>query len=222
MTPPGSRRFLFPPDVVLSSDTTGDYAAVLIGSGDREHPFSTDTTDRFFMFKDRTTGTVFNTDVSCNAAAVATSPIEEAKLTNSTDQVANKNDKCGFQITFAVGEKNVGSAVTIAGSTFFNTNQPSSSAGGGACSSNLGIARQYVIGFEDASATIDQSGSGGVTLSDRSATYGQGGFLPSPVPAIVDIDGKRYQVVISGTSVRTPEAASLDSRSRTYWYKDFD
>ena len=216
------RRFLFPPDVVLSSDSTGDYAAVLIGSGDREHPFSTDTTDRFYMFKDRTTGTVFNTDASCNAAAVATSPIEEAKLTNSTDQVANKNDKCGFQITFAVGEKNVGSAVTIAGSTFFNTNQPSSSAGGGACSSNLGIARQYVIGFEDASATIDQSGSGGVTLSDRSATYGQGGFLPSPVPAIVDIDGKRYQVVISGTSVRTPEAASLDSRSRTYWYKDFD
>jgi len=212
------RKFLFPPDVVFSNDGSA-YAAILLGSGDREHPFDTNTTDRFYMFKDRTVSGVYNTTTACSGAAV-TDPILEANLFDATSVAGN--NECGFKLTFTTGEKNVGASVTIAGSTFFNTNQPSSTAGGGACSSNLGIARQYVIDFEDASATHDLSASGGLTLSDRSQTYGQGGFLPSPVPAIVDIDGKRYQVVISGTSIATPEAAALDTRVRTYWYKEFD
>jgi len=41
------RKFLFPPDIVFTSDATGPYAAILIGSGDREHAFATTISDRF-------------------------------------------------------------------------------------------------------------------------------------------------------------------------------
>jgi len=37
-----------------------------------------------------------------------------------------------------------GNALSLAGTTFFNTNQPSASAGGGTCGSNLGVARQVI------------------------------------------------------------------------------
>jgi type IV pilus assembly protein PilY1 len=60
------RKFLFSPDVVFSNDSNGAYDAVLIGSGDREHPFNgygdtahplvSAVTNRFYMIKDRSTG----------------------------------------------------------------------------------------------------------------------------------------------------------------------
>ena len=116
----------------------------------------------------------------------------------------------------------VSSATTIAGTTFFNTNQPSSAAGGGACGSNLGIAREYQIGFADAAATTDLNAVGGITIADRSLIHAGGGYLPSPVPVVVEIDGQKYQAVISGTSVQTPPGLTLEKRTRSYWYKEVD
>ena len=49
-----ARKFLYPPDVVFASGTQ-TYDAVLIGSGDREHPHDTSVANRFYMLKD--TGT---------------------------------------------------------------------------------------------------------------------------------------------------------------------
>jgi type IV pilus assembly protein PilY1 len=48
----GKRKFLFPPDLVFGNDGS-NYTAVLMGSGDREHPFDAVVEDRFYMFKDR-------------------------------------------------------------------------------------------------------------------------------------------------------------------------
>ncbi|MGY8815357.1 MAG: pilus assembly protein, partial [Gammaproteobacteria bacterium] len=49
--PSGLRKFLFPPDVVYGTGTE-IYDAILIGSGDREHPFDDVVQNRFYMFKD--------------------------------------------------------------------------------------------------------------------------------------------------------------------------
>src|SRR5260221_11130489 len=46
-------KFLFPPDLVFAADTSGTYTAVLLGSGDREHPFDATVQNAFFMIKDR-------------------------------------------------------------------------------------------------------------------------------------------------------------------------
>ncbi len=242
----GKRKFLFPPDLVLSRDTPTDsvnlypsYFSVLLGSGDREHPFDANVQNAFFMVKDRDkdntqvgrenkttrwigggtlTGTVSSsTDdpIVSSGTATGMGPVFDA--TN----VAGVNDY-GWKIVFASGEKNVGSAVTIAGTTFFNTNQPSSTAGGGACGSNLGIAREYLVAFADAAATTDLNALGSLSIANRSTIHAGGGYLPSPVPVVVEINGQKYQAVISGTSVQTPPGLTLDARLRTYWYRELD
>jgi len=203
------RKFLFPADAVASSDNIGNFIAVLIGSGDRQHAFDTSIQDRFYMIKDRTV-----------VGATPPATTSDSQLFDAT--TSNGANDFGWKMNFGLGEKNVGGTVTLGGTTFFNTNQPSSTAGGGACGSNLGIARQYSINFADAGATADLNSSGFITTQDRSNIVAGGGFLPSPVPATVEINGKKYQVVISGTQVQQPPGATLDTRARTYWYREYE
>src|SRR6185436_16107143 len=103
--------------------------------------------------------------------------------------------------------------------TFFNTTQPSGSAGGGSCGSNLGIARSYQVSFADATATTELNGVSGLTTSDRSQTLAGGGFPPSPVPLVVQIDGQTKEGVQIGPDTKTPPGSVLESRMRSYWYR---
>ena len=229
------RKFLFPPDLVFGTDGVGNYTAVLLGTGDREHPFDANVLNAFYMLKDRDTSDPGNpqagatNSTSVKISGFATSPTgdpithDNAGTTGVFDATSaeGSNDR-GWKIHLGSGEKVVSSAVTISGTTFFNTNQPSSTAGGGACGSNLGIAREYLVGFADAAATVDLNASGTISVADRSTIHAGGGYLPSPVPVVVEIDGKRYQAVISGTSVQSPPGLTLEKRTRVYWYREVD
>ncbi|HKB82492.1 MAG TPA: hypothetical protein VKD04_04705, partial [Burkholderiales bacterium] len=235
----GRRKFQFAPDVVYN----GSFDAVLIGSGDREHPFDTTVINRMYMFKD--TGTLTTPvagNVSTNPALspAGTNPtiIESAMFDASSDCIqvaaacgtgvtpadalASLNSSSGWFITLSSGEKVIGGAVTLAGTTFFNTNLPSASAGGGACGSNLGIAREYQVSFADASSVNDLNPGGGLTVADRFAVHAGGGYLPTPVPVVVQINGQTVQAVISGVSVQQAPGATLQSRLRKYWYKEVE
>lgn len=233
------RKFLFPPDVVFGNDGNGNYDAVLLGTGDREHPFDATITDRFYMLKDRKTGldstghvTILDStfDATTNPSGVfdATSNC----LQDTTVCAAGSQDLLdataallagpGWKLTLRPGEKDVGTATTLAGTTFFNTNQPSGSAGGGSCGSNLGVARQYQVSFADATATTNLNQTSGLTTVNRSTVVAGGGFLPSPVPLIVEIDGKKYQAVISGTQIQSPGGLKLEARVRSYWYRKIE
>ena len=229
-------KFLFPPDLVFGTDATGNYTAVLLGSGDREHPFDGIAVNRFYMFKDRdgpsgtpNVGATNDTSKKISGFAspgptgstLADSDVFDATNTALIDGSDAKGLK-GWKITLATGEKVVSSATSVAGTVFFNTNQPSATAGGTSCNSNLGIAREYLVGFADAAATVDLNATGGLTIADRSTEHAGGGYLPSPVPVVVEIDGKKYQAVISGTSVQTPPGLTLEKRTRSYWYKEVD
>ena len=228
----GKRKFQFPPDLVLSKDTppggmSPTFFSVLLGSGDREHPFDATVQNSFYMVKDRDsasapTGVVNNSTKSINTPSSGSTdaPFTPSTLFDATN-VSGVNE-FGWKIDLFAGEKVVGSAVTIAGTTFFNTNQPSSAAGGGACGSNLGIAREYLVSYLDAAATTDLNALGTLSIANRSAIHAGGGYLPSPVPVVVEIGGKKYQAVISGTAVQSPPGLSLDARVRTYWYKEVD
>lgn len=76
------RKFLYPPSVVAGSDPSGPYDAVLIGSGDREHPFNgygdrnhplnKAVANRFYMLKDRSVGGGWGLDRNNRAIAVPT------------------------------------------------------------------------------------------------------------------------------------------------------
>ena len=71
------RKFLYPPDVVYAAD--GTYDAILIGSGDREHPMDTTVLNRFYMFKD-------------TLPAVDWTPITEDDLYNATENLIQDGD----------------------------------------------------------------------------------------------------------------------------------
>ena len=231
------RKFLGGPDFVRYPSKGFD--AILAGSGDREHPFDTSVTNRFYMFKDfgsdagpltGTTGsgganpsilesTMFDASNNCiqEQSACGTG------ITSAT-AAASLNAATGYYVTLATGEKVTGTAISIGGSTFFNTNQPSASAGGGVCGSNLGISRAYEISTIDATAVVDFNASGALSVADRARVLPGGGYTPDPVRAVVDIDGTGTlrDIVIRGTDVSSPGTLSLNSRLRRYWYKEID
>ena len=244
-TAAGRRKFLFPPDVVGQDG----FDAVLIGSGDREHPFDSTVTNRFYMFKDKggdptpVTGAVLcdptitegsqTADASCTPVTtiagmtdLTSNCLQDASACLAGETQANVSAKLGtdrgWYITLLPGEKVVGNAISISGTTFFNTNQPSATAGGGTCGSNLGIARQYQVATADATATSDLNAVGGLTGADRSLIHAGGGYLPSPVHVVVMLGGKPVEAIISGIQVSTPAGTTLSSRLRKYWYRELD
>ncbi|HEV8645722.1 MAG TPA: hypothetical protein VGR01_09145 [Burkholderiales bacterium] len=232
------RKFLYPPDVV-----SGDgYDAVLVGSGDREHPFDTTVNNRMYMFKDIGTGTVPVTgDVSTRPALspagtnatltesaladVTTDCIQDASAcpTGVTPDIAldQLNSASGWFIRLSAGEKVVSGAVTLGGTTFFNTNLPTTVSS--ASCSNLGEARQYQVDFRNASAVLNlDSGNAGLTAADRYSVNEAGGYLPTGVPVVVK-DGDLYkQALCSGVNCEDAKGVALQTRMRTYWYKEID
>lgn len=230
-----TRKFLSPPDVVPASG----YDAILIGSGDREHPFngygdakhptSQAVQNRYYMFKDFDVGTyacngglggIYDTSAfTCATDAV----LHETQLADVTSAAsASLASLKGWFISLGLGEKLTGSSVTLSGSTFFNTNIPTPPAAG-VCTSNLGQARQYAVNYLSGGAAYDRDGNSTVDFAgDRYSAINDGGFLPSPVGLIVSIGGKLYQGIASGPNIQTPGGLKIGDRIKSYWRKRID
>lgn len=215
-----ARKFLNKPDVVFGAN----YDAVLVGSGDREHPFENTVTNRFYMLKDTNIGATGG--YVCETPANGEVPAEPRSCTETDLVDVTQNpyqDKAealehGWYLTLAVGEKVVGNAITVFGTTFFGTNRPTPPEKG-VCSSNLGEAKLYGVGFEYGTATQDFNADGTLDSSDRAMVIEGGGFPPSPVYAKTRADGKDVDLVTSGSTVIKPEGVnSTTRRFRTYWH----
>ncbi|MBF6990621.1 pilus assembly protein [Cupriavidus sp. IK-TO18] len=222
-----ARKFMYPPDVI----TTGNYDAVMIGSGDREHPlYTTSTTpglaynvsNRFYMLKDTTlTGGLPST----------WTPLTEADLFNATSTAyADTSAGKGFYLVLGTGEKVVNAPLTVAGYTYFGTNQPSVPKSG-VCYPDLGKARGYAISFLTGKGLND----------DRHVVFNNGGLPPSPVfgvVAVTDAAGNtsNVPVLIGGGNQTGPGGGDntsslgaqkisppgIGKRKRTYWYSQTD
>ena len=166
------RKFLYPADVV----TTNSYDSILVGSGDREHPLysnlssnkSYSITNRFYMLK----------DITGNDGSSLTT-ITQSNLFDATN-TAYAGTLKGFYITMGVGEKAVNAPTTVAGYTYFGTNQPTAP-GANSCTANLGIARGYSI----------RPLSGGYSYTN----FDGGGLPPTTVSGLVNIT-----VLVNGVS----------------------
>jgi type IV pilus assembly protein PilY1 len=251
---PNKRKFLFAPEVVVAEDTLGLYLAVLVGSGDREHPFDGITVNRFYMLKDRgeadTRGTVSGNRSWTQLAVTATAGggignvIGESDLFDATTTPGASES--GWRITLRPGEKIVSSALVVAGTAIFSSNQPTVLAGTAvdACASNLGVARIYTTNVADAEG--------------ESVIRAGGGYVPSPVFAAIQIGGSGVGtipgssqgtctgaacgtqstaggqtpgggsggpvsgIVCTGTSCWSVGTLDVGSRRRSYWYKEID
>jgi type IV pilus assembly protein PilY1 len=236
------RKFLYSPDVVYATDANGSaYDAVLVGSGDREHPFDMVVKNRFYMFKDRNVGSLTEAEVSL--ASQPTPPGGVIQDTAASTDLFDVTNDClgnaancsgttqgdartalgaadGWKMDYSLnGEKTVAQATTAAGTVLFNTHEPTNDedpAEIGLCTSALGTARQYAVDFRDGTATNI------FALPGRSMEVKGGGYLPTPVPVVVQIDGKYYQTVVAGVQTTNPGGLKLQSRVRTYWYRKVD
>ena len=224
------RKFLYPPDVVYNNDAGGVFDAVLIGSGDREHPLqglgnannpaANAVANRYYMFKDRSIGMTFSGSGSAGGVIVASDLFDVTANANGAQDVpANKE---GWVLNLGTAEKVVSGSLTLAGATFFNTNTPSFPAAG-SCGT-LGQGRLYAISFQDGGAIYDRNADGTLSQTDRYYAGSSGGLTglpPSPVGAIVELNGQYRQVVLSGPNVSLVPGA-FGARIRTYWQQLFD
>lgn len=202
----GTRKFFYPPDVVV----TNNYTAVLVGSGDREKPLATTSTDAFFTLYDTLTGK--GTPSSAPTAITSSS----LGLVGSSESLTN-----GCYIPMATtGEKIVNAPVSVGGITYFSTNQPAP-VSTNSCSANLGIAKVYSAPLFCKAATAQTLVGGGlppspvtgtVTVSYTSPITGE--TVTKRVPFIIGAPNSKGSG-IEGSKV-TPTITPV--RKRRYWY----
>lgn len=202
----GTRKFFYPPDVVV----TPTFAALLLGSGDREKPLATSSTDAFF--------TLYDTQMSKGTPSTFTA-ITSASLgtVGSTE-----NQTAGCKIPMSTnGEKIVNAPTSIAGITYFSTNRPSVSTN--SCTvSNLGVAKVYSAPLFCQAAISQELKGGGLPPSPVTGTVTVS--YPSPLDSTVTLT-KRIPFIIGAPSTKGSgiEGSKVNPtispvRKRRYWY----
>ena len=227
-----ARKFLFQPDII-AANTTNTFDSLLLGSGDREHPFDTAIVNRYYMIKDDHGLAATRSSPIIEGAAGSTTGVSGQlyDATSNLIQVGTSSQVAaastafgtasGWYMTLSAGEKVVGGSTTMAGTAYFGTNTPTATTSN-ACVGNLGLARIYGVSYLNGSATTDANKTGTLTTADRYFTRAGGGYPPTPVPISVVINGKPYQAVISGTQVMTSPGPALGRRYRTFWQRLID
>jgi type IV pilus assembly protein PilY1 len=192
-------KFLYAPDIV----TTGAYNAVLLGSGDREHPLSTSSNNRFYMFKD-TNMTLLTPTTAAQVQAITdyTNMVDVTAVSDPAAEVASGTATGWYYPLTTDGEKTVNAPLTLAGITYFGTNtpNPTGTPTPGTCN-NLGIAKAYALTY-GGGVGAESDGSAYVTLTG-------GGLPPSPVGGMVQIDSTTIVPFCIGCgAMGTPPPAS--------------
>lgn len=211
-----ARKFLYAPEVVkVATSGTLQYIGVAVGSGDREHPLSSNAsanvTNRFYFIKD--TGNI-------------TTPIVDANLTDlGVDGAASTTtptiNNFGWKLSLRLGEQNVTTPIVVAGVVYFSTNRAVGVVPG-SCSNNLGEARGYAVNYADGTGTLDNE--------ERSAAFVGGGLPPSPVVATVKIGNNTVVTCIgcisenntSSIGAVRPPISVPQTRKRVWWYEKLD
>ncbi len=155
------RRFFHAPDVVQTSDSTGDYDAVIIASGDRANPLETTDNNKVYVLKDR--------------AITSGSPGSTIAASSLTD-VDSCSDPCNvtngwFKDLSSTGEKGLSSPLVANGDIYFTSYVPASS--GGSCAPAEGSGNLYVLNLSDGDESF--ANSAGMDI---------GPGIPSPVIAL--------------------------------------
>jgi type IV pilus assembly protein PilY1 len=214
------RKFFFPPDVV----PTGSFDTVIAGSGDREHPLAIPTTrDRIYVIKD-----VVGDDGS-SLALITNGSLFDATTTtydaNAAGSGGSPTPNKGYFIDHLAGEKVVNAPLTVAGYTYYGTNQPSAS---NSCSANLGIAKGYRLNSQTGQITYQIYDGGGLPPSPVAGVVNvmvTGETTPTQVPFCIgcggnpDCTGPDCKSAVGGGK---PPINVPTSRSRTYWYLEVD
>lgn len=220
-----NRKFLFGPEVVV----TPTFNAVLMGSGDREHPLSSNLAtinvdNAFFMLEDKPADGNWLSDESatCGGNFLCLGSLLAISNDGPPASQADLDAKKGWYLTLSDKEQVVTSSVVVFGEVTFSTHIPTVP-DANACTTALGTAQVYNINYLDASAV----GNAGNLYSPVSG----GGLPPSPVSGLVTVTnpvtGQPMTVpFIIGASPDSPVEVTLKTsgsgvtgnKERVYWY----
>ncbi|MDP2092342.1 MAG: PilC/PilY family type IV pilus protein [Hydrogenophaga sp.] len=224
-----ARKFMYGPEVVVVASR--GYNAVLLGSGDREHPLPTHTAttavqNYFYMLMDKpndtswlsaentTCGTTAGTDVLCHASLL------NIVSTSTATVPANLDGKKGWRMQLRSQEQVVTTAVALFGEVTFSTHQPVTQTST-SCTNSLGTARVYNVSYLNAAPPPDK---------ERGEPISGGGLPPSPVAGLVTVDkpggGVMTVPFIIGATKDSPlevklkdkSSSSSKNKERIYWY----
>ncbi len=222
------RKFFFPPDVI----PTNDFDLVIAISGDREHPLSsTSTRDRVFALQDLTGN---------DGSSLTT--ITDSSLFDATTTLysAATGSNQGYFKDFLAAEKGVNAPLTVAGFTYFGTNQPTAA---NSCTANLGLAKGYRLDPFTGAINFVEFDGGGLPPSAVAGVVNlilQGENTESSVRFCIGCGGAGGGAPIgagggassspgsdpSGCNTAlgacSPPVSVPTSRTRTYWYQEID
>jgi len=214
VTNSNDRRFFHRPDFVPSSDNTGAFDGVLIGSGDRTDPRDLATANWFYMLKDRdvVTGNVTASPYTHPDFDAGTDPQGLGDITdtciNETSCTADMTH--GWKLALEEdGEKVLAPALTAFGTVFFTSFLPEGIAAeaGTICAPTEGAGRLYAVKIADGAPAnnYDNIGDSANTLtkSDRFNTLASGG-----IPA---------EVISIGEFILPPDLITQSTGARTFW-----
>lgn len=214
-----TRHYFNQPDVVLVNDRArGRFVAVNFGSGNRDKPSNKDINDKFISFRDPnpaigTTSTYTTGNTLTNLKDVTIWPTT-AEDTFVNDIFTNYQ---GWYFDLSNdGEKNLASAITVNGETFFTTYAPPTTVSAVGCQIDLGTSRVYTVSVKSGKATqlynstsvIDGDG-------DRSKEVAYEGIPPSVV-IIFPMATGGDPVGLIGPNIITPTVPNR--LRRAYWY----
>lgn len=216
------RRFIHTPDVVFAEDEFGKFDAVILGSGDRAHPFGATVENWMYMIKDRATtsgnppgSTLFHDDL-----ADLTDPTDNC-LQNGTCDAVNgwklqlKQCEAGG-IDPKCGEKSLATPLTIDGTIYFTTYLPvleaDTSTIPATCGPPEGSGLFYAVDLQTAGAagvfgTSDGGSSGTPNRFERLKSPG----IPSEPVAI-----SPNEILRPDLEVQKTEGTK---KAETFWYE---
>lgn len=211
LTLPEGQKFLYAPDAVASPD--GTYLAIVIGSGDREKPFETNTQNYLISYRDYC---IESSNKACDIPVAGLGDLQ--KVTVDRAQSSLQNILRGWYLTLERGEKIVTNAATLSGKTSIASYRP--------CEQNpctrFGEARIYY--FNPFIFAEDQDLAG----KRYYRTIEGAGILPSPTPFIIeyplcaDAECPETQTPISGLAfgahIQSSDMGQLGAPIRLWWY----
>lgn len=207
-----ARKFLYPPDVVRYDRGH----AVLLGSGDREHPFDSLSRNRFFMVKDEGG----HRSVTCDTES-DTCDLADASLASTPP-----DNPDGWYYPLEPGESVSGSGTTWAGTVYFATRRMAV-ADPLACHGNPDVSRLYALNYltaapawpeqsryRETSGAMPQTPALLAIASQPDATPGQATATPPESTSV------RRGILVGDTveSVAIPESAR--KMERLWWYRE--
>lgn len=194
------RKIFYKPSVTFEIG----YELLFFGTGDREHPLSTDVVNRLYAVK----------DVGQTTAKV------EGDLSNATAQdFVNIAGSYGWYLKLDTntGEKALAGASVFGKVAYYTTYAPTTAS---VCSEgNRGTSRLYSLGYLTAAAaynynTSNDSGSVVIDRTDRSTVIGTG--IASGIVTVIGPGG--FSALIgSGGAIVKPDVKKSGSSIPTYW-----